>query len=235
VRRGPVLVPQLVIRADETGCGGSIARMDTDRAAAVDPIDVEVGFLTPALRSDLLERWNEPQRRYHNETHLRAVLRAVDALEADGEAFDATEVRLAAWLHAAVFDPTESENNERSAVFCERVLDPSAPVEEVARLVRLMGGHRVEVGDLNGAVLSDADLAVLGSDPETYDTYAADVRHEFAHVPGERFVAGRIVALEGLLERKSVYLTRAGRDMWEKQAHANLNRELGLLRAGAAG
>jgi predicted metal-dependent HD superfamily phosphohydrolase len=134
-----------------------------------------------------------------------------------------------------VFDPAGAENNEKSAALAEELLDPAAPVEEVARLVRLMGGHRVEPGDLDGAVLSDADLAVLGADPETYDTYAADVRHEFAHVPGERFVAGRIAALEGLLERKSVFLTRAGRDMWEKQAHANLNRELGLLRAGAAG
>ncbi|MGN7226120.1 hypothetical protein [Dietzia kunjamensis] len=209
--------------------------MDTDRTASADPLDAPVGFLTPELRADLLRRWNEPQRRYHNETHLRAVLRAVDALEADGETFDATAVRLAAWLHAAVFDPAGAENNEKSAALAEKLLDPAAPVEEVARLVRLMGGHRVEPGDLDGAVLSDADLAVLGADPETYDTYAADVRHEFAHVPGERFVAGRIAALEGLLERRSVFLTRAGRDMWEKQAHANLNRELGLLRAGAAG
>jgi predicted metal-dependent HD superfamily phosphohydrolase len=161
--------------------------MDTDRTASADPLDATVEFLTPELRADLLERWNEPQRCYHNETHLRAVLRAVDALEADGEPFDATEVRLAAWLHAAVLDPTESENNAKSAAFAE-----------------------------------------------TYDTYAADVRHEFAHVPGERFAAGRIAALEGLLERRSVYLSRAGRDRWEKQAHANLNRELGLLRSGAA-
>lgn len=208
--------------------------MDTDRVNNADPLDVDVEYLPAELRAELLERWNEPQRCYHNETHLRAVLHAVDALEADGESFDGTAVRLAAWFHSAVFDPTESENNEKSAVWTEQALDPSAPVEEVVRLVRLMGGHRVEEGDLNGSVLSDADLAVLGSDPETYDAYSQDVRHEFAHVPGERFVSGRIAALEGLLERGSVYLTRAGRDAWERQARANLNRELGLLRAGLA-
>lgn len=208
--------------------------MDTDRPEAADPLDTRVEFLTPELRSELLTRWNEPLRRYHNETHLRAVLRAVDALEADGESFDGTAVRLAAWFHAAVFDPTESENNDKSAEYAGTALGPAAPVEEVTRLVRLMGGHRIEVGDLNGAVLSDADLAVLGSDPDTYEAYAQDVRHEFAHVPGERFVAGRIAALEGLLERRSIFQTRAGRDAWEKQAHANLNRELGMLRAGIA-
>lgn len=209
--------------------------MDTDRGTAADPLDVEVEFLTADVRADLVRRWNEPQRRYHNETHLRTVLRAVDTLGEDGESFDGAAVRLAAWFHCAVFDPTGSENNDKSAVFAARELDPAAPVDEVTRLVRLMGGHRVEAGDLNGAVLSDADLAVLGADPETYDTYTRDVRHEFAHVTGERFVAGRVAALEGLLERKSVFLTRAGRDAWEKQAHANLNRELGLLRAGVDG
>ena len=50
---------------------------------------------------------------------------------------------------------------ETRAAICGRVLDPAAPVEEVARLVRLMGGHRVEEGDLNGSVLSDADLALI--------------------------------------------------------------------------
>lgn len=209
--------------------------MDTDRAPATDPLDAQVEFLTPDIRADLLERWNEPQRRYHNETHLRAVLHAVDRLEDEGEAFDGTAVRLAAWFHCAVFDPAASENSEASALVAERLLDPAAPVEEVARLVRLMGGHRVEPGDLNGEVLSDADLAVLGSDPETYDTYTQDVRHEFAHVPGEKFVAGRRAALEGLVERRSVYLTTAARDAWEKQAHANLNRELGLIKAGQVG
>ena len=206
--------------------------MDTDRVNVAEPLDAEVEFLSADLRAELLECWNESQRRYHNETHLRAVLQAIDTLEEDGESFDGTAVRLAAWFHTAVFDPTESENNEKSAVWTQRTLDPAAPVEEVVRLVRLMGGPRVEAGDLKGSVLSDADLAVLGADPETYDSYTRDVRHEYAHVPGERFVAGRIAALEGLLERKSVFLTRAGRDAWEKQAHANLNRELGMLRAG---
>lgn len=208
--------------------------MSTDPAAVTDPLDAEVEFLTPEMRADLLERWNEPQRRYHNETHLRAVLQAVDRLDDEGEAFDGTAVRLAAWFHCAIYDPTASENNEASARLAERMLDPAAPVDEVARLVRLMGGHRVEPGDLNGEVLSDADLAVLGADPETYDTYTRDVRHEFAHVPGEKFIAGRRAALEGLVERKSVYLTTSARDAWEKQAHANVNRELGLIKAGQA-
>src|SRR5699024_172192 len=116
--------------------------MDTERGTAADPLDVEVAFLTPAVRNDLLERWNEPQRRYHNETQLRAVLRAIDALGDEGESFDGTAVRLAAWFHCAVFDPTESENNDKSAVFTERTLAPAAPREGGARRLRQTGRQR---------------------------------------------------------------------------------------------
>src|SRR5699024_6781224 len=147
--------------------------MDTDRGTAADPLDVEVAFLTPAVRNDLLERWNEPQRRYNNETHLRAVLRAIDPLGDEGESFDGTAERLAAWFHCAVFDPTESENNDKSAVFTERTLDPAAPVEEVARQVRLMGGHRAGAGDPHGCGVSYGVLAVHGAGLGS--TYVAEV------------------------------------------------------------
>ena len=39
--------------------------------------------------------------------------------------------------------------------------------------------RRVEPGDANGAVLCDADLAVLASPPEAYAAYASAVREEY--------------------------------------------------------
>ena len=203
--------------------------MDTNGATQRDPLDAEVDFLTPELRSDLLDRWHEPQRVYHDVEHLVAVLRAVDLLEDAGESFDGTAVRLAAWFHGAVFDPAGTENTEKSALLAERALDPAAPVQEVARLIRMTSGHHVTDGDLDAAVFSDADMSVLGSEPESYDRYSRDVREEYAHVPDDRFRAGRGAALEALLERKAIFHTTAARDQWEKQARANLHRELGLL------
>src|SRR4029078_7328382 len=60
----------------------------------------------------LLTRWSEPQRQYHTVAHLTAVLDVVDrhAELAPG----ADRVRLAAWLHDAVYDPRAlGDANER--------------------------------------------------------------------------------------------------------------------------
>jgi predicted metal-dependent HD superfamily phosphohydrolase len=54
--------------------------------------------------------------------------------------------------------------------------------------------------DVDGAVLCDADLSVLGSDAQRYRTYAAAVREEYADVPDEMFRPARAHVLASLLD-----------------------------------
>ncbi|WP_245178929.1 HD domain-containing protein [Streptomyces montanisoli] len=183
---------------------------------------------------DLLARWSQPQRRYHTTRHLAAVLDHVDTLE--DHAHDPGLVRLAAWFHDAVYRPDRSENEERSARLAERAL-PEAGVAadataEVARLVRLTADHAARPGDANGAVLCDADLAILASPPATYAAYAADVRAEYGFVPDDLFRTGRGEVLEQLLALPSLFRTPYGLREWEEQARHNIAAELRLLAAG---
>jgi predicted metal-dependent HD superfamily phosphohydrolase len=188
---------------------------------------------------DLLRRYAEPHRRYHTTEHLAAVLDGVDELAA--EADDADAVRLAAWFHDAVYDPARGDNEERSAVLAERTLAgagrTAAVIAEVARLVRLTTTHDPAEDDRNGAVLCDADLAILAADPERYAAYAAAVREEYAAVPDEAFRAGRAGVLRGLLDLPALFRTRAGHERWEAAARHNLETELMLLgrTSGGAG
>ena len=68
----------------------------------------------------LLGRWAEPHRAYHDLAHLSEVLERVDLLAAEADRPDA--VRLAAWFHDAVYDPTADDNEERSAHVAETSL-----------------------------------------------------------------------------------------------------------------
>lgn len=180
---------------------------------------------------DLLGRWAEPQRRYHSVRHLAAVLDHVDALAAHAD--DADAVRLAAWFHDAVYRPDRSENEERSAQLAVRALREAGLAEELvqetARLVRLTAGHECADGDRNGAVLCDADLAVLGSAPEAYAAYAAEVREEYAFVPEGAFRAGRAAILRQLLALPALYRTAPARERFDAAARTNLAAELGRL------
>ncbi|POM24822.1 hypothetical protein BTM25_34600 [Actinomadura rubteroloni] len=185
------------------------------------------------IGADLADRYAEPHRRYHTGAHLAAVLDLVDELAAHAEDPDA--VRLAAWFHDAVYDPQRADNEERSARLAARILGGTdlaeATVAEVVRLVRLTTNHDPEPGDGNGAVLCDADLAVLGAEPDAYAAYAAAVREEYAFVPEEIFRAARAEVLHGLADVPSLYRTPEARARFEERARANIRTELTLLGA----
>jgi predicted metal-dependent HD superfamily phosphohydrolase len=190
-----------------------------------------VDHLAEELRARLTVRYAEPHRRYHDLRHLHEVLQTVDELS--GTADDVDAVRWAAWFHDAVYDVHRADNEERSADLATRELtdlgfDPER-VDEVARLVRLTATHRPATGDNNGAVLCDADLRILASDPWRHAEYVHAVREEYAHVPEDDFRRGRAAVLRDLLSTDRLYRTEVAHGRWEERARANLAAELHQL------
>jgi predicted metal-dependent HD superfamily phosphohydrolase len=176
--------------------------------------------------------WSEPHRRYHDLAHLAAVLGIIDSLA--GAAADPAAVRLAAWYHDVAYDPERSDHEAVSAARA-RIgligLVDDATVSEVERLVLLTAGHDPPPDDANGAVLCDADLAVLASPAPAYVAYASAVRAEYGHLSDAAFTAGRIAVLEHLLALPALFRTPAAAEQWTAPARANLAAELNLLRA----
>jgi predicted metal-dependent HD superfamily phosphohydrolase len=190
--------------------------------AGDDDLDAAGGYL--------LARWAEPQRQYHDVSHLSAVLEVIDRHAALTPHPD--RVRVAAWLHDAIYDPEAlGDANERdSAEFAEGLLTTlGAPAEvaaEIARLVGLTAGHATGEDDPDGELLCDADLSILAADEERYAAYTAAIRREYAHVPDDAFKDGRAQVLKALLELPSIYRHPPLREAWEAKARANLEREL---------
>jgi predicted metal-dependent HD superfamily phosphohydrolase len=181
-----------------------------------------------ALFLDLLDRWSESHRKYHGCTHLLAVLEALDLLTEPAR--PPRTVVLAAWFHDAVYRGAAGQDEEESARLAELRLGqaglPEAEVEEVARLVRLTSEHRAEAGDDDGALLCDADLSVLGGEPEPYARYVAAVREDYAHIGDADFAAGRAAVVRQLLELDPLFHTERARRLWLEAARRNLQGEL---------
>ena len=177
------------------------------------------------LRDELIAAWDRPG--YHDQLHLTEVLDRIDQLRSAGAEVDVTVVALAAWFHDAVYDGG-ADDEELSAQWAESVL-PAAHAEEVARLVRMTAHHRPTDDDPGGCALSDADLAILAAPRERYETYAAGVRAEFAHVEDADFRAGRAAVLRDLAAKPHLFHTPQARDLWESTARANLEREISEL------
>jgi predicted metal-dependent HD superfamily phosphohydrolase len=181
-----------------------------------------------ALFLDLLDRWGEEHRRYHGRTHLLAVLEALDLLTEPAD--PPRTVLLAAWFHDAVYRGVAGQDEEESARLAEVRLSgtglPPAEVAEVARLVLLTSDHRPEPGDDDGALLCDADLSVLGGEPEAYARYVAAVREDYAHVGDADFAAGRAAVVRHLLELDPLVHSQRARELWLDAARRNLRGEL---------
>ncbi|GAB3623426.1 hypothetical protein GCM10027418_15090 [Mariniluteicoccus endophyticus] len=178
----------------------------------------------PEVGEDLIARWADAGRHYHDVRHLHAMLAALDLLGAADR-----RLHLAAWFHDAVYAGEPAADEEASARLAEDMLPglvAPAEVAEVGRLVRLTATHTPDRVDERGQLLCDADLAVLGAVPGRYDVYARDVRLEHAHLDDPTFTARRRQVLTSLAGRPSLYATARARELWQEQAYANLAREL---------
>jgi predicted metal-dependent HD superfamily phosphohydrolase len=182
----------------------------------------------------LLTRYREPHRHYHTLVHILRVLRDVEELTFAVPVDDPAAIRLAAWYHDAVYEPSApaGHNEEASAELAARDLlaldQPAARIRAVERLVLVTEHHTPSSGAPDEMVLCDADLAILASDPATYGAYANGVRSEYAHVPEPAWREGRAAVLRQLLERPVLYHTGLMHER-EPAARANMAAELASL------
>jgi predicted metal-dependent HD superfamily phosphohydrolase len=182
------------------------------------------------IGENLITRYKEPHRHYHTTQHLLDVLTMIDKLADDHDLF---LVRLAAWYHDAVYaiPAGQLSNEEASARLALRELSlvglEQEDLNQVARLIRLTETHLPGPRDPEGELLCDADLSILASNPATYVGYVAAVRAEYAQVPEEEFLAGRLALLSELADRE-IFRTSKGRQLTDA-ARANLNTEIAAL------
>ena len=186
----------------------------------------------PEMGEDLVRRYAEPHRRYHTLAHLHHVLVMIEELAADQDLF---LVRLAAWFHDAVYaiPAGQVSNEEASARLSIRTLSRAGLEQEdltqVARLVRLTETHVPGARDPEGELLCDADLAILAAPPDAYARYVEQIRAEYAAVPEQAFLAGRLAVLTELAGRE-IFRTAKGRRL-TPAARANLEAEMRTITA----
>lgn len=185
---------------------------------------------------DVLGRWNEAHRSYHDERHLEDVLLSLNQLATRGERITVATL-LAAWFHDAVYEGTTGTDERDSAALAVQVLGSlglsGAVVQEVGELV-VATTPALDIPDAPPALahLLDADLAIFASGDARYLQYREAVRQEYAHVPDDAFRDGRQTILRAYLEQPTIYRTDTARVLWEARARVNLTREIEVLVSG---
>ncbi len=177
----------------------------------------------------------EPHRRYHGERHLDDCLWQLDQV-LDLRERDRRLLRWAILWHDAIYDPTRTDNEERSAELAFDELTAcgvdDSTAGEVARLILLTSGHRAQTNDHLGALLVSIDLSILGSDANRYREYVDGVRQEYSHMPEGNWRQGRAAVLKHLLDSEPLYPDPRFRAAFEAQARRNVEEEIKSLAAG---
>lgn len=180
----------------------------------------------PQIGADLLRRWQEPHRRYHDLRHLAESLAALS-----GIGCTAPTARVAIWFHDAVCDLRPDDEDRSAALAHDALLSAGvdrALVAEVSRLVLVTAHHMPDPADPIACAVSDADLWILSAAPGRYAASIADLRLEHPHLGPEEWLQQRRAQLEARLATP-IYHSSAALARLAERARANLSRELNGL------
>lgn len=187
--------------------------------------------LRMCIFSQLVAAYSEPQRHYHNLSHLYSFLCELQDIR---ELINEPEtLELAAWFHDVVYNPRSSENEFRSAEVAVNSLHElglcDKRIARVSELICMTKTHQSPPADTDAAFFLDADLVVLGWAHRFYVEYAESIRMEYAWVADRDFCSARRLILQRFLERPVIFQSHLFRDKWESQARTNIAAEIAQL------
>lgn len=178
--------------------------------------------------ADVLARYAEAHRAYHNARHICAVLDLVAEVD-----HGSPELIFAAILHDVVYDPKAHDNEERSADYARELLGRQSwtaeAIDRTAQLILATKRHEAADDDTLAKILLDADLAILAGYEGDYDEYAAAIREEYSFVSEADYRAGRVKVLQSLLDRPSIFRMPDNIESYEAAARENIAREIADL------
>ncbi len=177
------------------------------------------------LRGEILTQYRQPGRAYHNLSHALRVLGDVKRFAHWWGVEDYGAIQMAALLQDVVYDTHSGDNEERSAEFAVwwgRELGISPAVYTKAAEMIQATQHHAPTESADTRLLLDADLLILASPPDDYETYRRAIRREYAWVPEPEWRVGRRRVLEHFLERGQIYQTFQLHNALERPARDNL-------------
>ncbi len=177
------------------------------------------------LLSDL---YSEKHRAYHNLNHIKFLLENFENYAEFIE--DKTCIFFAIWFHDAIYEPQKNDNEKQSAELAIKLLQQiSLPTEKISKIEQIILAtekHLCENLNFDGKLFLDFDLAIFGTESETYDEYAKAIRKEYDFVSEEDYKTGRGRVLQNFLKRDFIYFTDVMRTKFEEKARQNIEREI---------
>lgn len=177
--------------------------------------------------ANLVSRYSEKQRHYHTLSHVENCLKQMDLLS--NLICDKFCIEVSIWFHDVIYDPKQSDNEALSAVYALEFLESiqlgKSQIQKIVSLILLTQYHSNPQSQ-DEKYLIDIDLSILGFDEDIYDIYESWIRKEYAHVPLDKYKAGRKEVLSSFIKTDYLYCSEFFRTKYETQAKQNIVRAI---------
>lgn len=179
---------------------------------------------------ELEEAYSQKGRHYHTLAHLENMLVELNDIKPNIQDWDA--ILFSLYYHDAVYNVLKSDNEEQSAELAQKRLKaidvPNHIIDTSYKQIIATKKHSLSThSDTN--YFTDADLSILGKDPETYTRYTQQVRKEYGIYPDLLYKPGRKKVLRHFLDMERIFKTDYFFTKYESAAKQNLSKELETL------
>lgn len=176
---------------------------------------------------ELERHYRHKKRHYHTLAHLENLY--VQLSEVRNEIEDWHCVLFTLYYHDVIYKATRSDNEEKSAELAlQRMQQLSVPKAAILRCKNQILATKAHGSsdDQDTNYFTDADLAILGQDWNSYAVYAHNVREEYSIYPDLLYKPGRKKVLLHFLAMERIFKTDHFYAKFEQQAKENMLKEL---------
>jgi len=176
---------------------------------------------------EIFTRYSNHKRHYHTISHLEAIITDLQEVKLNIKDLDTT--LFVVFYHDIIYKPSSSSNEADSAKLAKkRLTEIDYPVDKIEKCVTMiLATKQHELSEDNDTnYLIDADIAILGKNPEDYQKYTEQIREEYTIYADFMYKSGRKKALQHFLQMETIYKTEHFIKEYEKQARINISNEL---------
>jgi len=185
------------------------------------------------LFSDIIKRYSEEHRFYHNLNHIAECLEEFDRFRNFLTKPD--EVEMALFYHDIIYDVNKKFNEEASAKFMSNKLNNIGMNKSFVAGINdlIMNTWKHELGPHpDSGYMVDIDFSSLGAEGDKFILNRENIRKEYqTKFNDKEFLIGTIMFYSNTLQRKRIFLTDPFYELYEAQARENLKKGIELLEA----
>lgn len=178
---------------------------------------------------ELIECYQSEKRYYHTLEHINSMLLLLERFKQEVRSYE--KLFFATWFHDAIQGLDIDGETHSALMLMDRLEKIGVPYSI------LLGGYQLIIATKNHEwsgvqdvdMFLDIDMSILGSDKDTYQKYASNVRKEYSSISDSDYAKGRSHFLQSLLKKDSIFLTEIFIERYEQRARENILEELKTL------